>query len=419
MNNQKRIYRFAPSPTGKMHIGNCRTALLNFFEATKNNGEFFLRIDDTDLNRDKEDYEQCIYDDLKWLGVEYTQIIKQSERNHIYEEYFQKLLALGRVYECFEEEEELVDNAIYDRRALYLSEEDRVELRKTRKPYWRFFLKNNTYQIKDGILGKMNLARNWSDPIIKRPRTEKAFTYNFTSAIDDLVMGVTDIIRAQEHFYNSTIQQEIISALSGHVVNFAHLPLIINSDGHKLSKREGALSICTLREEGYHPLSIISLCLSLGSSQPPVISYHREDYMNKLDLKYFSKNSPQFAKKELTDINRKILRILSDDEIKALGFDLEIWEVIKNNITYLREYVDWEKILNHQELFAPYNDQEKLQRLFNNGEFHLSDMSLEEKKEFFSKLRYALTGLSSGPELDKILRYKMKISNVAKLLQVI
>lgn len=415
---KNKVLRFAPSPTGNMHLGNCRTALLNYYEAVKNNGEFFLRIDDTDSDRDKESYEHMIHEDLKWLGVQYTKVIKQSERNDIYETYFEKLVETKQVYECFEDEDELLENSIYDRRSLYLSEEEKIKLRRVKQFCWRFLLKQNTYKIEDGIMGKMVIQRNWSDPIIKRGRRDtKSFTYNFTSAIDDMLMGVTDVIRAQEHFYNATIQQEIIDALGGQKIKFYHLPVIVNSDGHKLSKREGALSISTLRKEGYHPMTIVSMALTLGTKLSPLISTKVEDQINHFNLKTFSKNSPQFAKKNLTILNKKILKILYDEEVLQMKFDLKIWHIIKDNIFLINEYYIWEQILKKENLFMPFKKQEILWKVYKNNVWDISILATkEEKRDFCNELRLSLTGCLSGPELDKILDYKLNFIKIKNSL---
>lgn len=412
-----RIFRFAPSPTGNMHLGNGRTAILNYYLSLKLKTQniktkFFIRIDDTDAERDKEIYEKNIYKDLKWLGISYETIIKQSERISIYENFFEKLKQQKKIYECFETEEELDKDTIYNRKALFLSEEEKEELRKTKKSYWRFFMNFNEYEMIDHIMGKIKTKRTWSDPIIKRQRDEKPFTYNFTSAIDDYLMEVTDIIRGQEHLNNAFIQQEIINCFSSKKINFYHLPVIITPDGQKLSKRLGDLSIKTLREEGFFFSSIISICLSLGTNKSPLITDNINDLVAYLDMKNFSKNSPKFEKKNIEILNKKILQNLSSKTLQELNFNEEIWSIIKYNINYLNDYEKWQKILNYSDIFSEFPYKSLLKEIYDNEKINLNKIPLDLKKEFLLSLHKTLTGIYFGPEITKIFEYKQKKFNI-------
>jgi glutamyl-tRNA synthetase len=422
MINNKKVFRFAPSPTGNMHLGNIRTAIVNYYGALQCEGEFFLRIDDTDADRDKEEYESNIYKDLEWLEIKYKTIIKQSERTLIYEEYFNKLKDMGKVYECFETEDELEEGVIYNRKALYLTEEEKTELRKTRIPYWRFFMSNNYYEFKDNVMGTIKTKRSWSDPVIKRPKEHKAFTYNFTSAIDDFLMGVTDIIRGQEHLNNGIIQQEIISSLGGHIINFSHIPIIITPSGQKLSKRLGDLSIKTLREEGYFFTTIISMCLSLGTNKTPLITTKIEDFINYFNVKNFSRSSPKFEKKQIEILNKKILQVLRKEDINKLNFNENIWDIIKYNISNLNEYDKWHIILNNETLYKELSNENKmlLEKLYVNKNLNFKEIEdVEKRKEFLISLHNTLTGETTGPEINKILNYKMEKFPLLKNLLVL
>jgi len=415
-NINMRIFRMAPSPTGNMHLGNARTAIVNYYASLqiKDRGEasdFFLRIDD------KEEYEQNIYKDLEWLKITYSKVIKQSERTSIYEEYFQKLINEKRVYECFETEEELDTDTIYNRKALYLSADEKVQLRKIRPSYWRFFMLHNDYVIKDLVMGTIKTKRSWSDPIIKRPQTDKAFTYNFTSAIDDMLMGVTDVIRGQEHLNNAIIQQEIIDCFSHHKIQFAHLPVIITPDGQKLSKRLGDLSLQTLKKEGYHCSSVISMCLSLGTNKPPLITSDLKALTQYFDLKSFSRSSPKFEKKNIQLLNTKILKQLRPEDLKELGFDEEIWTIIKNNINNLEDYYKWQQILTYPYIYKDFPQKDLLKKIYKDSQWDftsIKDMAV--KKKFLISLHESLTGQSSGPELEKILNYKIKFPAIRDIL---
>jgi glutamyl-tRNA synthetase len=416
----KKVFRFAPSPTGNMHLGNVRTAIVNYYGALQSNGEFFLRIDDTDADRDKHEYEEDIYKDLQWLNIKYKTIIKQSEREDIYNEYFNKLKELNKVYECFETEDELEEGTIYNRKALYLTEEEKIELRKNRVSYWRFFMSKNYYEFKDNVMGTIKTKRSWSDPVIRRPKDHKAFTYNFTSAIDDLLMGVTDVIRGQEHLNNAIIQQEIISCFTDRVINFSHLPIIITPEGQKLSKRLGDLSIKTLRENGYFFTTIISMCLSLGTNKPPLITTNIEEFIDYFSVKNFSRSSPKFTKKQIEILNTKILQVLNKEDLQRLNFNEYIWNIIKYNINTLNEYYKWEEILNKNTLYEELSLENKilLSNLYKDEKLNFKEIEdMEKRKDFLINLHKALTGETSGPEIEKILNYKlMKFPQLQKVL---
>lgn len=411
MTINNKVFRFAPSPTGNMHLGNIRTAIVNYYGALQSNGEFFLRIDDTDADRDREEYESNIYKDLEWLEIKYKTIIKQSERNEIYEEYFNKLKEKNKIYECFETEDELEEGVIYNRKALYLTTEEKTELGKTRVSYWRFFMSKNYYEFKDNVMGLIKTKRSWSDPIIRRGKDNKAFTYNFTSAIDDLLMGVTDIIRGQEHLNNAIIQQEIISCFTDRVINFSHLPIIITPEGQKLSKRLGDLSIKTLRENGYFFTSIISMCLSLGTNKPPLITSKIQDFIDYFSVKNFSRSSPQFSKKQIEILNTKIIQVLTKEDLQKLNFREDIWHIIKYNIHTLNEYNKWERILNNNNLYKELSEKHKklLKDLYVDKKLNFKNIeNIDERKDFLINLHEALTGETTGPEIEKILNYKLE-----------
>jgi glutamyl-tRNA synthetase len=414
-----KIYRVAPSPTGNMHLGNARTAILNKYASLQDNineekAKFFLRIDDTDSVRDKEEYEQNIFKDLEWLKIDYFTCIKQSERLEIYEKHLQELIKSKKVYECFETEEEL-DKNMYNQQAFFLNEEQKNELRKTRVSYWRFYMSQDIYEFQDTVMGKIKIKRSWSDPVIKRPdQIDKfPFTYNWTCAIDDYLMKVTDIIRGEEHLVNAIIQQEIIKCFADHKIQYAHLPVIITPSGQKLSKRLGDLSIQTLRQEGIHYTTIISTCLFLGINKCPLITSDLKALVKYFSLKSFSRASPKFEKRNIEILNTKILRQLSLKDIHELKFDINIWEIIKNNITHLNDYYKWEKILNYNNLYQGFLYKDILKLIYKNNKlcYELMD-NIILKKDFLHNLRLSLTNETFGPEIEKILNYKIKIRNI-------
>lgn len=409
MLNRKIKTRFAPSPTGMMHLGNGRSCILSYLFSKTHNGEFILRIDDTDIERNSDNFEEQIYEDIKWLNITYDKKIKQSERNHIYEEYFNQLKDLKYIYPCYEENNDVQETTIYNRKSYYLTEKEKQELDYTITPHWRFYMQKDVYEMKDGILGNIKIKRSWSDPIIRR--TNGSFTYNFTSAVDDYVEKITHVIRSMEHLKNAFIQQEIIECFQkDYKIDFYHLPLITNINGEKLSKRKGDLSLKTLKEEGVHYLSIFSIVTSLGSNKNPLITSHIEDFMTYVSLSAFSRSSPKFDKNTLERINRKIIRNLSNEELKKLNFDEKIWSIIKDNVTNLNEYTKWEEILNYNNFYEEFSYSEELKLLYTKYYIDFfSHIDEKIKKDFLQKLRLSLTGESMGPELRKIFAYKLPL----------
>ncbi|MFM7702995.1 MAG: glutamate--tRNA ligase, partial [Alphaproteobacteria bacterium] len=273
--------RFAPSPTGFLHVGNIRIAIINYLFAKKTNGEFLLRFDDTDSSRVEKEYSEMIFTDMNWLGLKYDNFFKESDRLARYEQAKNQLIANGKLYECFETAEELnlqrkSQNAsgvspIYNRASLKLTQEQKNELRnKGLKPHYRFLLNDSLTSWDDKIKGKITYeGRHFSDPILIRQEDESGFgipTYTFCSVVDDIDYGITDIIRGEDHITNTAIQIQIFEALNAKAPNFAHLALVKASEG-KISKREGGFDIKTLRNQGYEAMSIISLLSQIGTSQ--------------------------------------------------------------------------------------------------------------------------------------------------------
>jgi len=270
--------RFAPSPTGYIHVGNLRTALMNYLIARKAGGTFILRIDDTDQERSKQEYIDQIQRDLEWLGLTWDKIEYQSKRLDRYAEAADRLRDMGRFYEAFETPTELDlkrkkqlnmgKPPVYDRAALELSEEDRTRLRTERGPgVWRFRLDHERIEWEDGILGPISIdAASVSDPVLIR--ADGQVLYTIASVVDDTEMGVTDVVRGSDHVTNTATQIQIIRALDGHVPRFAHHSLLTGPQGEALSKRLGALSIRDLRAQGVEPMALLSLMARLGSSDP-------------------------------------------------------------------------------------------------------------------------------------------------------
>ena len=273
---KKNRLRFAPSPTGPLHIGGLRTALFNYLFSLKNSGKFILRIDDTDSERSTKEFSNQILNDLDWLGIKIDEIHKQSERLEIYKVYFQKLIDCNYVYKCYETAEELDTKRkrlvarrmppVYDRSSLYLSDDEvKKYLDEGRKPYWRFKLSGKRTNFNDLIRGEVSVDTSaQSDPVIVRE--DGGFLYNLPSVIDDIEMGITNIIRGEDHVTNSGIQVEMFECLEKEPPIFGHHPLLVDENGDPFSKRNSAASVKGLMEENYEPMAINSLNASIGTS---------------------------------------------------------------------------------------------------------------------------------------------------------
>jgi glutamyl-tRNA synthetase len=270
--------RFAPSPTGRIHVGNVRTALMNWLFAMREGGDVLLRIDDTDLVRSTKDYEQSIVDDLAWLGLKWGERANQSDRFDAYESAAAKLKADGLLYPCYETEDELdrkrkIAQAtgkppVYDRAALKLSEADRAKLEADgRKPHWRFKLSGERKHWVDLVRGAQSIdTASLSDPVLIRE--DGGFLYTLPSVLDDIEFKITHIVRGEDHVTNSGVQIEIFEALGGKAPEFGHFPLLVGADGGALSKRLGSLGVGELAAEGYEPVAVLSHLAKIGTSDP-------------------------------------------------------------------------------------------------------------------------------------------------------
>ena len=320
------ITRFAPSPSGLLHVGNVRTALLNFLVSKRSNGKFILRIDDTDLERSTDEFAEQIISDLKWLGIKVDEIHKQSERIDTYKKYFNQLVEDGFLYKCFETQDELDYKRkrlisrrmppVYDRASLNLSENDKNKyLDEGRKPYWRFKLSGKKSVFNDLIRGEVVVDTSaQSDPVVVRE--DGGFLYNLPSVIDDVEMGITNIIRGEDHVTNSGIQIEMFSSLGKNAPIFGHHPLLVDENGDPFSKRNAALSIKGLKDKNFEPMAINSLNSSIGTSIE-INSFHSlKEISDILDLSKLGRAPGRFSLDQLTKLNSSQLSILSFEEIK-------------------------------------------------------------------------------------------------------
>ena len=314
------IVRFAPSPTGRIHIGNARTALLNWLYARRLGGTFILRFDDTDRERSKAEYAEGIEADLAWLGIKPDLVRRQSERLAAYEAAAEKLKAQGRLYPAYETAEELERRRkrqqalgrppIYDRAALRLTEAERAALEASgRRPHWRFRLDPGIFRWDDMVRGESRIdCASLSDPVLRRE--DGTYLYTLPSVVDDIEFGVTDVIRGEDHVTNTAVQIQIFEALAGAAPRFGHHNLLTDASGEGLSKRTGALSIASLREKGVEPLAVAALAVLVGSAEAvrPVASL--DELAQTVDLRHLSHGAARFDEAELEGLSARTLHAM-------------------------------------------------------------------------------------------------------------
>ncbi|HZH26831.1 MAG TPA: glutamate--tRNA ligase [Azospirillaceae bacterium] len=350
--------RFAPSPTGRLHVGNIRPALINWLFARRNGGTFMLRLDDTDLERSRPEYADAILEDLRWLGLDWDRFARESDRMDRYEEAAARLKAMGRLYPCWETAEELDLKRrtqlgrglppVYDRAALRLSEAEKAALQASgRPPHWRFRLDHEAVEWDDLVRGPQHFdGVALSDPVLFREDGRPLYT--LTSVVDDIDFAITHVIRGEDHVANTAVQIQIFRALGGDVPTFAHMPLLTDAQGQGLSKRLGSLSVASLREEGVEPLALAVLLAKLGTSDAIEPRESLAVLAEEFDLSRISRNPPKFDPEELKRLNARVLHMLPFDAVAgrlhALGLedaDAPFWEAVRGNLERLPDAVDW------------------------------------------------------------------------------
>lgn len=352
------ITRFAPSPTGLLHVGNIRTAVLNWLAARKAGGQFVLRIDDTDPTRSEERFVEAIRRDLDWLGLGWDREERQSARPDRYRQATDRLRAAGRLYECFETplELELKRKAqlaggrppVYDRAALMLTNAEKEALRRTRNPHWRFLLERRPVGWDDLVRGPQSIdAGSLSDPVLMRG--DGAILYTLASVVDDAEMGVTTVVRGADHVTNTATQLQIFEALGAAPPDFAHHSLLVDQEGGGLSKRLGSLSVGKLREEGIEPLALVSFMSRLGSSLPVETVTDPAELVRSFDLGQFGAAPTRFDPAELRLHSARTLRALPfhavAPRLRALGVPDDIapgfWAAVGPNLDRFDEAAEW------------------------------------------------------------------------------
>ncbi|WP_418592677.1 glutamate--tRNA ligase [Ponticoccus sp. (in: a-proteobacteria)] len=429
------VTRFAPSPTGYIHVGNLRTALFNHLIARKTGGTFVLRIDDTDPERSKEAYVDAIKQDLEWLGLTWDRVERQSQRLDRYHEAADRLREMGRFYEAWETPTELDlkrkkqlnmgKPPVYDRAALALSEDEKAKMRDERGPgVWRFKLDQERIAWEDGILGEVSIdAASLSDPVLIR--ADGQFLYTLASVCDDIDMGITHVVRGNDHVTNTATQIQMIRALGGEPPAFAHHSLLTGAQGESLSKRLGTLSLRDLRESGIEPEALLSLMARLGSSQPVELRMSLDEIAEGFELSQFGSAPTKFDVQDLYPLTARKLHGLPleavAEEIAALGVPEDragaFWSVVRENITIRKDMADWWMLFRDgaapmvaeedrdfvAEALAMLGEPPYDAATWGTWTAAVKEATGRKGKGLFMPLRKAVTGRAKGPEMADVM----------------
>ena len=417
--------RFAPSPTGFMHIGNTRTALFNYLLAKKLGGKFMLRIDDTDFARSKKEYEDAMRESLQWLGFKWDEEARQSARFARYDALRDELMQKGRIYACYDTPEELQikrkramakgQAPIYDRQALHYTAEDIARFEaEGRKPHYRFKLLPGTIEWNDIVRGHCQYeAEKLSDPIIIRE--DGSYLYHFPSCVDDSDFGITHIVRGEDHVTNTAAQIQMFEAIGGKVPTFAHLPLLTGVEG-KLSKRLGSLGVRELKADGVEAMAICSFLAKLGTSDSIEPFYSLDELAQSLDFSKLGRSQPKFDEAELKHFNTKFVRNMPYSTVQnRVDVSEDFWNEVRPNLDIVADVKAWADICHHE--VVPAIEDKALTDLaasllplepwdentFNTWLNEVKAQSGKKGKELFHPIRKALTALDNGPELKTLL----------------
>jgi glutamyl-tRNA synthetase len=441
------IVRFAPSPTGRIHIGNARTALYNWLFVKKRGGRFILRFDDTDFVRSTREFADGIEIDLRWLGVEPDVIVRQSERFALYDAAMETLREQGRLYPCYETQEELDRKRklqlarglppVYDRAGLALTQDERAKLEaQGRKPHWRFKLDRELVEWEDLSRGHSRIdCASLSDPVLVRE--DGAYLYTLPSVVDDIDLGVTHIIRGEDHVTNTAVQLQLFKMLGGGrpAPAFAHHNLLATASGEGLSKRTGSLSIASLREQGMEALAVAALAVLTGTSDSVHAFNSLEELGDAIDLSHVSHHAAKFDEADLAMLSARTLHILPFDSVAdrlaALGVAGRqaeaFWAAVRGNLNTLPEAQEWAQVcfgeitptredpaflleaaaLLPAEPFGPDTWREWTESV--------KSRTGRKGKALFHPLRLALTGREKGPELAALLPLMDRARVLARL----
>ncbi len=425
--------RFAPSPTGYLHIGNARTALINAVIAKARGGSFLLRLDDTDIERSRPEYAAAIMEDIAWLGIAWDETFRQADRVDRYAEALATLKVQGLVYPAYETPDELDKKRkrlhmrnlppIYDRSALKLTDEDRRKLEaEGRRPHWRFRLSGKTIGWQDGVRGDAHIeTSSLSDPILARE--DGTVLYTFASVVDDIDCNVTDVIRGEDHVANTAVQIELFAALGASPPAFAHHNLIVSVTGEEMSKRKGSLSIRSFREAGAEAMAVASIAVLTGTSEPTRAMPTLDALARVFALPKLSRAQTKFDPAEIMQLTAKWLHEAPFETVEGRLYELGIpariaaplWMAVRGNLTRMDDVLFWRRIIEGE--IAPMPDEaEFLARAAALLPPHPLDETSwsiwtdlvksatgRKGRELFMPLRRALTGLDHGPEMKLLL----------------
>lgn len=429
------VTRFAPSPTGYIHVGNLRTALFNYLIAKKAGGQFILRLDDTDPERSKQEYADAIQEDLEWLGITWDRIERQSARLDRYAAAADELREKGRFYEAFETPTELDlkrkkqlnmgQPPVYNRAALKLSDAEKEGLRAERgQGVWRFLLDQKRIEWEDGILGSISIdAASVSDPVLIR--ADGQVLYTIASVVDDTDMGITHVVRGSDHVTNTATQIQIMEALGHSAPSFAHHSLLTGPQGEALSKRLGTLSLRDLREAGVQPAALLSHMARIGSSQPIELVSSIDELAEGFDLSSFGSAPTKFDVDDLYPLTGRYLGSLPleavSEQVAAIGVPDALaevfWNVTRENITTLNDLPDWWALFRDgAKPLVDDEDKDFVAQAFDMlpeppftaetwGAWTsaVKDATGRKGKGLFMPLRKAVTGLERGPEMADVM----------------
>ena len=421
------IVRFAPSPTGLLHVGNIRAALFNWLFARRHGGTFILRLDDTDRQRSRPEFEAAIERDLAWLGLDWARKEKQSDRLAHYDAARDRLIASDRLYPCYETPEDLEFRRkrllaqgrppIYDRVALRLSDADRTRLEgEGRRPHWRFKLASKEVRWDDLVRGPQHIDEaSQSDPVLVR--ADGTYLYSFTSVVDDIDFGITHVIRGEDHVTNSGAQIQMFGALDAVVPVFGHLPLLVDATGGGLSKRTGALAVADLRERGIEALALCALLARLGTADPVEPVATLEVLVATVDFARVGRAAARFSEEELAQLNARTLHILPYEAVRARlseGLGEAFWLAVRGNLATFADTAGWADVVRGpiepkiedadflvlaaaQLPAEPWN--EATWKAWTSG---LATTG-RKGRTLFHPLRLALTARETGPEMARLL----------------
>jgi glutamyl-tRNA synthetase len=430
------VVRFAPSPTGLLHVGNARTALLNWLFAKKLGGRFLLRIDDTDAARSTKAFEEAIYRDLDWLGLRHDGTDRQINRLKLYSTAFYKLQAAGRIYPCYETEAELDRQRsllaarklppIYNRASLDSANKAKWEA-EGRKPHWRFLLSRKKVSWTDLVRGPVEIdTATMSDPVLVR--ADGAFLYTLPSVADDIDMAISHVVRGEDHVTNTAAQIEIFEALGGPVPEFAHFPLLVGAQGEALSKRLGSLSLEQLRAEGLEPMAVASYLAKIGTSDPVEPRLSLGELAQEFDFAKIGRAPAHFVPEELGALNAKLLHIMPYSAVASfVPQGAAFWDAVKPNLAKLSDVKEMARLINGP--VAPVIEDAALlakaagllppepwdEATWGAWTKAVSAETGAKGRGLFHPLRLALTAQEHGPELKKLLPLIGRERSLARL----